>query len=106
MSITILLSSSITSPLCPISNDLVADENGNYHTTIFCFIDGYTGVATLTIVGDDGTEKTQSSYTNEYGAVGFYITGVLPDGERKKSYPILITIPNEEQRSFLTVNAA
>lgn len=105
MSISILLSSSLTSPLSSISCAVTADEEGNFNTTVICFITGYVGLTQLTIY-DEMAEQSYTAHTNEYGSVGFHIKGSLPNGERKKNYPLLITTPNEECRSFLTINAA
>ena len=85
------------------SGDVNADSKGNYNLTVFGFITGYTGIAQLVVYGDNNTERVYSGFTNELGAVGFCISGILPEGERKKSYPMLLLTPHEQQKSFFTV---
>lgn len=82
-----------------------ADTCGHYHLTIFGFITGYTGTARL-IVFDENSSKEYAALTNELGAVGFRVSGRLPEGGKKKNYPILLSTPYEQQRSFFTVEAA
>ena len=84
--------------------DVYADIHGQYHLTIFCFITGYTGLAKL-IVFDDDSGKEYTALTNELGAVSFRVSGRLPQGRKKKNYPLLLTTPDEQERSFFTVEA-